>query len=144
MTETVRPSWLEFAGAHVSLARKLDGGRDRLIIRGNPQGLGSVAAALAWLGAYSDPSALSLSALPYVRATGSLALSVVLTNSRTPYQGRLTRTDRDAQFEWQIEYTSLCEVGSGLFRTAVLDDSGEYFEPALDPSSDAGLIFEVS
>ena len=143
MSNLERPSWLEYPDSRVKLELKAVGEREQLSLLCNPQGLGSLTSALLWLSAYTDPTSLSLSGLPFVRATGKVALSVVMANDRDRYQGRIVRTDRDSQFEWQVHYLSLREVAIELFRVAVEPDYVDVFRPHLDPRSDLAVGIEI-
>jgi len=100
--------------------------------------------ALLWLTSFSDYGSLSISALPFVRAEGALALSVADVVEKQAFQGQLVRLDKDRQFEWRIHRDQLKGVAIDLFRVATSPEYVNYFAVYASPDSDIGLRFEVT
>jgi hypothetical protein len=138
----VAPAWLAFPGAHVGLHLGSESDREAIFIVGNGQGLASLATHFLWVTS-SDNSSMSVSGLPFLKPSGSLALSIVIAMERTPFQGRLVRRDKAEQFEWQVYDTDLEAVAKQVHRIATHPDWSDYVAINLAPDSDAGLRFEL-
>jgi hypothetical protein len=144
MSATEIPEWLAYPGSQVSIrVRAHDPNRDEVVVACNPQGLASLVAVLLWLTSFSDHGALSLSALPFVKAEGPLALAAVIAEESSSFQGELIRMDKGQQFEWQVHENQLTAVAVELHRIATSADYIDYFDVAVSPSSNAVLRFEV-
>jgi hypothetical protein len=136
------PTWLEYPEALAELRLRRGRGKDEIAFLCNPQGLASVAAVLLWLSHFTDPSGVSITALPFVSAAGALALSVVMTNDEQGQQGRLVKVDKDREFEWQIHYHELRRVAAQLYAAATHFDQVGHVAVRLKDNSDASLVFE--
>jgi hypothetical protein len=111
---------------------------------GNPQGLASLVAAFLWLTSYSDHSGMSVSALPFVRVDGPLALSIVMTLDQEARYGHIVRVDKDREFEWRLDDDQLRAVAIGLHRVATSPEYVDWLDVSVSPESDATLRFEVT
>ena len=136
------PTWLEYPKPVVRLHLRPGRGKDEIAFLCNPQGLASVAGVLLWLSHFTDPSGVSITALPFVSAQGALALSVVMTIDEQGRQGRLARIDKDREFEWQIHYQELRAVAARLYAAATHLDHVGYIPVPLTDDSDVSLVFE--
>jgi hypothetical protein len=144
MADMKAPEWLAYPGSEVRISLGQKRGRECIRVVGNPQGLASMAGVLLWLQSFSNHGGLSLSALPFAKPEGSLALAVVIGDEAREYQGRVVRVDRDRQFEWQITDERLATAALVVHRLATNADYVGYSDANVSPDSDALLTFEAA
>ena len=138
------PAWLVYPTSAVKLSFSHRNGRSELRIRGNPQGLASLAGVFLWLESFSgDYTGISISALPFVTVEGPLALSIIFTMQEEETQGSLKRVDKDSQFEWSIYDERLRDVALAVHKVATNAEYIDIFEVYLAPQSTARLLFLV-
>jgi hypothetical protein len=142
MDETKAPPWLAYPGSVLRLLMER-GEPPILRVVGNPQGLASLAGTLLWLQSFSDHGAMSISALPFVRPEGAIALSVVMAMEESPYQGRLLRIDHHRQFELHITDEQLSRLSIQVHGLATNAEYLGYSDASVSPDSDAPLRFEA-
>ena len=144
MLKSGAPEWLTYPGSRAKLVLRADRPRSEIDVLCNAQGLGSLVGALLWVTSFSDYGALSISALPFVRVEGALALSVADVMEKQAFQGQVVKLDKDRQFEWRIHRDDLKRVALILFRVATNPDYVNWFTVNVSADSDAGLRFEVT
>ncbi len=93
---------------------------------GNREGMLSLANVLLWLHANcSRREFLSITALPFVRQQGMLALSIrVLMEDATSNYGWLKLLDKGQQFEWRLPEDDLETLGLRVHRLACAPEHG--------------------
>src|SRR3989442_69441 len=144
MLKSAAPEWLTYPGSRATLVLRTDQPRSEIDVLCNAQGLGSLVGALLWVTSFSDYGSLSISALPFVRVEGALALSVVDVMEKQAFQGHVVRLDKDRQFEWRIHRDDLKEVGINLFLMATSPEYVNWLTVNVSADSDVGLGFEVT
>ena len=87
---------------------------------------------------------MSVSGLPFVRAEGALALSVIISmEAEKSDYGRIVRVDKEKQFEWRVDDEQLTSLAINLHRIATSPDYDNWLDVDVAQGSDAELCFEV-
>jgi hypothetical protein len=124
------------------------GGSERglpiLHIIGNRQGMLSLANVLLWLLANGfRREFLSVSALPFVRWVGPIALSIRVTDEQdTGDYGLLHRLDRGSQYEWELPEDDLRRLGLAVHHLGCVPEHGYDLFPN-DQRGDAWVRLEL-
>lgn len=89
-------------------------------ISGNRRGMASLGSILLWLhGNNAGQEFLALSALPFIKPEGIMALSIRATDEGgTGLLGRLRLLDKQCQFEWAIPEDDLPDLAVRFYRLA--------------------------
>ncbi len=110
----------------ISLGEPFDA-HPQIEIRGNRQGVLSLANALLWLHANdSRREFLSLTELPFVRRIDAIGLVVrVLSSDASEIDcGWVRRIDKGCQFEWELPYDELARLGLHIHRLGCFPEHG--------------------
>ena len=139
-------SWLVYPDSRIAIALH-DSGSDcpTIEVNGNPRGFASLAAAFLWLSSYAEGHEfLSVTALPFVVSHPPLALTIDLAlGCDIKTQGRIVRSDKSEQFEWQVDDEQLERIACAIHSIAC-QPQREYLDVALASSSQAKLVFRLT
>ena len=136
--------WLVFPGANLRIEREATSpkGNEIIIISGNNAGLVSLGNVLLAISqSSSDTESLSITDLPFVHVGGALSLTVVqlMTDEDA---GKIVRTDKHDQFQWQLSDERLEREALNILKVAFTEDgyTPDHYHAYLSPASDAELL----
>jgi hypothetical protein len=118
--------------------------RPTIEVSGNREGLLTLGNFLLWISMEAgDHESLSVTELPFIRVESALRLLIIQPMDAVRGGGRVVKSDRGMQFEWQVDMDDLERVALSIINTALTPDGfmPGYFKPDVSDDSDALLIF---